>query len=214
MDIDWNASEDKLHAASVAAIQRFAQEHAQLPVCFFQFDSEPRYGYVLLGFDTLESNIRTVKKSEQTAIAKRRKALTRPDSWKSAKYNLKTPRLTAFNTNSGSFAFPEYAQVSFPDWRELAEEGGYPVGLAHQDDYLESSVRLVLWRVAKRLVAEEAFEPLILGSPFMVGVWIPRRRAGDSALPQLAGPDGLNHAKPNCRFVTKSLVSASRRCST
>jgi hypothetical protein len=169
MDVDWNASEDKLHAASVAAIRRFGQEYAQLPVCFFQLDSEPRYGYVLIGFDTLENNIRTVKKSEQTAIANRRRTLTRPESWKSAKYSLKTPRLAAFNTNSGNFAFPEYAQVSFPDWRKLAEEGGYPVGLAHQDDYLESNVRLVLWRVAERLVAEDAFEPLTLASPFMVG---------------------------------------------
>jgi len=169
MDVDWNAGEEQLYVASVAAIRRFGQEHGRLPVCFFRFDSEPRYGYVLIGFDTQENNIRRVKKSEQTAIARRRTRLNRPDSWKSAKHCLRTPRLAAFNSNSASFAFPEYAQVSFPDWRELAEEGGYPIGSAHQDDYLESSVRLMLWRVAERLVADEAFKPLMLASPFIVG---------------------------------------------
>ena len=169
MDVDWNASEEQLYVASVAAIRRFGQEHGRLPVCYFKFDSEPRYGYVLIGFDTLENNIRRAKKSEQTAIARRRTRLNRPDSWKSAKHCLRNPRLAAFNSNSANFAFPEYAQVSFPDWRELAQEGGYPVGLTHQDDYLESSVRLVLWRVAERLVADEAFKPLTLASPFIVG---------------------------------------------
>jgi hypothetical protein len=169
VDVDWNASEEKLYAASVSAIRRFGQEHAQMPVCFFKFDSEPRYGYVLIGFDTLENNIRWAKKLEQTAVDRRRQRLTRPDSWKSAKYYLKSPRLQAFNTNSASFAFHEFARVSFPDWRELAEGGGYPIGLAHEDDYLESNVRLVLWRVAERLVADEVFKPLTLASPFIVG---------------------------------------------
>src|SRR5262245_47286009 len=105
MAVDWNASEEKLYSASVATIERFSQEHPQEPVCFFAFDSEPRYGYVLISLDTLQNNIRSVKRREQAAIEQRRKVLTRPQSWESAKYFLRTPVLTAFNTNSGDFAF-------------------------------------------------------------------------------------------------------------
>jgi hypothetical protein len=55
------------------------------------------------------------------------------------------------------------------DWNASEEQRYYPIGLAHQDDFLESNVRLVLWRVAERLVADEAFKPLTLASPFIVG---------------------------------------------
>src|SRR6185369_4049867 len=54
-------------------------------------------------------------------------------------------------------------------WRDLAESRDYPHGAEHEDDYLASNARLVMWRVAERLVSEDAFAPLSLASPFMVG---------------------------------------------
>jgi hypothetical protein len=172
MTIDWPACDQRLHTASVAAIRRLARECHDEPISFFAFDSEPRYGYVQISFDTLTGNIRSAKRREEFAIEQRQKVLTRPDAWMSAKYFLRSPVLTAFNTNSGNFAFSHYSEVRFSEWRKLAEEGGYPVGDTHQDDYLESNARLVLWRVAEQLVAEEAFKPLTLASPFLVGYGI------------------------------------------
>jgi hypothetical protein len=169
MAVDWGACEDKLHKASVAAIKRLARNQSDQSICFFAFDSEPRYGYVLIAFDTLENNIRSAKSSEQFAIEGRLKMLSGADAWQTAKYFLSSPVLMPFNTNPGDFAFQGYSKVKFPEWQELAEKGGYPVGEDWHDDYLESSARLVFWRVAERLVAEQAFRDLRISSPFMIG---------------------------------------------
>src|SRR5262249_18811432 len=132
------------------------------------FDTEPRYGYVLLAFDTLANNIRQAKATEAFAIEQRGKYLFAEDAWRSAKYMLSSPVISAFSTNSGGFSYPQYAEVQFPEWTQLAECGGYPIGLAHEDNYLDSSARLMMWRVAERLVADGAFGPLTLASPFMI----------------------------------------------
>jgi hypothetical protein len=167
---DWGASDRKLHKASVAAIKRFAREHPGRPVCCFFFDcDEPRYGQLSISLDTPENNIRTAKELEQFAIESRRASLRGKLTWQWAKHQLSTPVLSPFNTNSGDFEFPEYAEVEFPAWVRLAEKGNYPKGAEHEDDYLESNARLVMWRVAERLVAEDAFAPLALASPFLVG---------------------------------------------
>jgi hypothetical protein len=172
MAIDWHACDEKLHAASVAAIHRLAADKLDELICFFAFDSEPRYGYVLICFDTLANNIRSAMRREEFAIKQRQRMLKREDAWESAKYFLNSPVLTPFNTNSGDFAFSQYAKVAFPEWRELHERGDYPESQPNQDDYLESSARLVLWRVAERLIAEKAFQSLLLASPFVVGYGI------------------------------------------
>jgi hypothetical protein len=106
---------------------------------------------------------------EQFAIESRRTMLRRKAAWTWAKHELRTPALSPFNSNSGDFAFREYAEVEFPAWITLAEKGNYPKGEEHEADYLESNARLVMWRVAEQLIAEEAFNTLKLASPFMVG---------------------------------------------
>ena len=167
---DWEASDRKLHKASLVAIKQFAREHPDDEVCCFFFDcDEPRYGHLSISLDTLENNIRSAKELERFAIKNRRKNLRGKLTWQWAKYQIATPVLSPFNTDSGDFAFPEFTEVSFPTWVKLAERGGYPKGDEHEDDYLESNARLVMWRVAEKLVAEEAFAPLKLASPFMVG---------------------------------------------
>ena len=95
--------------------------------------------------------------------------LLQQDAWESAKYRLTSPVLSAFNTNSGDFAYPEYDTIKFPEWLQAAERGDYPTGSAHVDDYLESNARLVLWRVTERLVEDDAFAVLKMASPFMIG---------------------------------------------
>jgi hypothetical protein len=167
---DWEASDRKLHKASVAAIKRFAREHPGQPVCCFFFDcDEPRYGHLSISLDTPENNVRAVKELERYAVESRAKNLRGKITWEWAKYQLSTPVLSPFNTNSGDFEFPEFAEVEFPAWVKLAEKGNYPKGAEHEDDYLESNARLVMWRVAERLATENAFAPLTLASPFILG---------------------------------------------
>jgi hypothetical protein len=167
---NWTTSDRKLHKASVAAIRQFARENPDVEVCCFFFDcDEPRYGHLSISFDTSANNARAVKWLEQRAVENRAKYLRGKLTWQWAKYQLSTPVLSAFNTNSGDFAFPEYVAVEFPTWVKLAEKGNYPKGDEHEDDYMESNARLVMWRVAEQLVAENAFATLSLASPFLLG---------------------------------------------
>lgn len=167
---DWDASDRKLYKASVAAIKEFARDYPDVEVCCFFFDcDEPRYGHLSISLDTLENNINSAKQLEAFALDNRQRLLSRKLPWQNAKYELGTPVLSPFNTNSGDFEFQQYAEVEFPAWVKLAEKGNYPKADEHEDDYMESNARLVMWRVAEQLVADKAFDSLNLASPFMVG---------------------------------------------
>jgi len=195
MAIDWEVSDRKLHKASVAAIKRFAREHRGQSVCCFFFDcDEPQYGHLSISLDTPENNIRTVQELEAYAIQSRAKNLQSELAWESAKHQLGTPVLSPFNTDSGDFEFPEYAAVEFPAWVKWANKCNTPQIAEHQDDYLESNARLVMWRVAERLVAEDAFAPLTLGSPFLLGYSI--HDQAEVILRLLNWPGRAEHGSP------------------
>jgi hypothetical protein len=170
MEYDWSRSDERLHEAARSAIQAFAKEHANVEVCCFFFDcDDPEYGLVHISLDSLQNNIHSAKKREQRAIENRKRDLNGKTVWKSAKYRLAVPVLSPFNTNGGDFEFGCYRTVEFPDWQELTESEDIPQKAEREDDYLASNARLVMWRVAEKLVSEDAFAPLLLASPFMVG---------------------------------------------
>jgi len=170
MDHDWNESDKRLYDVAQAAIAEFAKKHASEQVCCFFFDcDEPRYGRIAISLDTFSSNISSAKSLESYAIENRLQNLTGDITWQWAKYQLTSPVLSPFNTNSGDFQFPEFMKVTFPFWRKLAESGDCPSGTENDDDYLESNARLVMWRVAEKLVANHAFSALTLASPFLIG---------------------------------------------
>jgi len=104
---------------------------------FFAFDTEPRYGYVLFAFDTFENNIRSAQQMEQYLIKDRTESLTKKRHWNNAKHRLCHPPVTVFNTNIADFAFPQYADVGFPEWETIAKNGGMPKQYEHDDDYLK-----------------------------------------------------------------------------
>jgi hypothetical protein len=169
---DWAASENRLHAACVAALNRFALEHPGDAVCFFALDAEPLYGVVTIVLDTFANNVRVVKEREAVAVSAREAELRQADAWKGVRrglnHPLNCPMLSAFNTARQDFAYPDYARERFPEWTDIETwpelDDYYP--------YLEPNVLLVLWRVAERLVTEGAFGALKLASPFMVGYGI------------------------------------------
>lgn len=170
MNLDWSKSDERLHEAALSAIHAFAKEHGNVEVCCFFFDcDDPRYGLVHISLDSIQNNIRSAKRLEQYAIESRETNLKGEEGWQSAIYQLSTPVLSPFNMNGGDFEFGCYRTAEFPAWRELVESKDYPRGTECEDDYLASNARLVMWRVAERLVAEDAFAPLFLASPFMLG---------------------------------------------
>src|SRR5205823_10644712 len=124
--IDWQAVEDKLYAASVNAIEAFAAQHPHERVCFFAFDSEPRYGYVILAFDTAENNLRSVRELGHHAEEFRQRNLTIHDGWKRAKYHLTCPPVFLFNSNSGDFRYAQFTEIKFSEWESAASTQQLP----------------------------------------------------------------------------------------
>jgi hypothetical protein len=57
--INWDKAADQLFKWSRATIRRFAREYPDKEICFFSFDTEPRYGYVIIAFDTPANSIQT-----------------------------------------------------------------------------------------------------------------------------------------------------------
>jgi hypothetical protein len=196
MEHDWSKSDERLHEAAFSAIQTFAKEHGNAEVCCFFFDcDDPQYGLVHISLDSLQNNMRSAKQLEQYAIESRIRNLKGKTPWQWAKYQLTSPVLSPFNTNGGDFEFGCYRTVEFPAWRELAESKDFPHSAEHEDDYLASNARLVMWRVAERLVSGDAFAPLLLASPFMVGYSVHDEE--DAILRLLNWPRNAQGAAPN-----------------
>lgn len=167
--IDWKEEETRLYKFTLPVIARFAQEHPTETAAAFMYDSEPRYGYVYIGIDSVANNRRSAQHREQFAIQQQRKYLKKPTAWKYAKHHVNTPVLSPVEPDSGDFAFAEYAELSCPQWTALLQDADYPPPAEHEDDYLEGNVRLIFLRVIDRLVKERAFKAWRLGSPFMLG---------------------------------------------
>ena len=163
---DWTADVDRLVAASEAAIGRFAREHSGEAVCFFAFDADPPRGYVVIAFDTLDNSLAMAQEAERLASDRRHRALAGPHGWRAARHALSSPQLGVFTTNPRDFKYARYARVEFPGWEAAAETGP---GGAHVQGYLDGNARLVLWNAGERLVERDAFRPLNLATPFMIG---------------------------------------------
>lgn len=166
----WKESDDRLYAAAVKAIAKFAKTNPSVQLRCFLFDCDAvRSGNIEISFDSAESNARAVKQLEAMAIEFRASNLVGDRSWTGARHQLTSPSVSPINIGSGDFDFPGFSNVAFPAWRRLAESGDYPTSLHYEDDYLDSNARLVMWRTAERLIAENAFGSLNLASPFAVG---------------------------------------------
>src|SRR5690349_19263899 len=104
-DKDWESFYCRLLDGTRAAVDAFAAEHPSEEVCYVAFDSEPRYGYVLIAFNTSESSARSVREAREYHTAYRRKLLTEQlDTWLDcAYYQLRSHSLPPFCNNTGDF---------------------------------------------------------------------------------------------------------------
>ena len=165
---DWESFDERLRAATVAAVGRFAREHADEPVCFVGFDADPRGGTVLIAFDTPAHSVEAAEALQRFLVEDRRRSLVHPHSWRAAKYHMTLGGLQPYMTEPAMFKFPDFARVEFPEWPAIAAAEGPRPNAAHVEGYLVGNARLLLWRVTERLVADDALAPLKPASPFAV----------------------------------------------
>ncbi len=168
---NWDTAYSRLLEESREAIARFRIEHPEVTVSDFWFDSEPRYGYVMIALNSEDSAIRFAKEQYDYHVAYRRKLFTEQlKTWLDcAIFQLSVHSVSQVCTNSGDFDFPDFAEVLFPEWQEFAESDDYPQSEDSDRDFLKCRVGYTFWRVLEQLVAEDAFRDLHLASPTRVG---------------------------------------------
>lgn len=166
---DWNKIEERLFKESGKAIDAFEKEHSDKQVCYFSFDSEPAYGYVLICFDTTDNSLRQARENEQQAVQRRKETLNDEWAWKWAKYQLSSPQILPFNNNAGDFMFQGFRKLEFPEWQAFRGSKDYPQCKEGEGDYLEGRVTICFWNVIERLIEEGKLQSLPMSSPFYLG---------------------------------------------
>jgi hypothetical protein len=91
-------------------------------------------------------------------------------SWRTAHFILQVPRLTDYSPDVSYFAYHMCTQLNFEELVELSESGNSPQPHnSIEDDYIEGSTRIILWKVVERLIDSKTFDQLHLSTPFHVG---------------------------------------------
>lgn len=170
---DWQKGEGKLFAACVRAIQRLAKEHPGTVCSYLGFDSEPYYGYVMIGFETPENSLKVARRKHAYEVKNQAAQFQHAHAWKTVHYFVEQRQCPGHSDSTGYFKFEQYEQVEFPEWQPFAESESYPEESSPENgsepDYLEAHVILIFWKVIERLIAENALAPLELTSPFRLG---------------------------------------------
>ena len=180
---DWAADEQLLYSKCCEAIARFVAEHPDELCSFLAFDSEPCYGYVIIGLDTRENEVKESNRRQAYEVENRLAQFKQPTAWKNAHYYVAERQAYAHCESSGSFAYAQYENVAFEHWEEFsnsfyndlppedapeyAEAESKAIELSA--DYLTGHVILIFWRVIERLIAEGEINKLNLASPFRLG---------------------------------------------
>ena len=166
---DWELFLDRLVKSSKESIQSFASEHPAEEVCYFAYDSEPRYGYVLTSFNTTQASLKHAKKQNDYHTRYRRQLLEKPGWFDHAYYQASVHSVLPFCDNSGDFAYQFYRNIEFPEWQEFANSAEYTEADDPYKDYLLNRVARLFCRATDKLVEEDAFKPLRLASPTLIG---------------------------------------------
>lgn len=163
---EWEKDLARLLEASRQAIRDFQREHSDKEVCYFAYDSDPQYGYVLICFNTTEASQRQVSMAYASSVARRVKNLREPAFAESGLYLAQSTSELPFCNNTGDFEFQGFAEVKFERWVEEASEDD--IEDVH-DNPLVNRVAKLLCRAIDTLVDEHAFDSLKLASPTLVG---------------------------------------------
>ena len=168
-EADWDIFLKRLVAESKRAINAFSSEHPDEEVCYFAYDSEPCYGYVLTAFNTTRASLATAREQHDYHSRYLVDLLKHPNSAKQAFYHAKSHSVLPFCNNPGDFAYQHFAEIQFPEWQEFYESPDYLEAEKPEDDYLTNRVAHLFCHAIDRLVSEHAFAPLRLASPTLLG---------------------------------------------
>lgn len=166
---NWQEAEDALFAACGEAIERFQREQADKTVSFFAFDSEPSAGYALISIDTPENEQKNAVKEQEYEIALRPKKFSGEKAWESTEYFIQQRQPKTHCHSTGAMEFAQWESVELESLEDFLQEIEEEEELFQRHDYLMGHARLIFWRVFERLIAENAFAPLKLASPFRLG---------------------------------------------
>jgi hypothetical protein len=166
---NWQKIEDRLFEESKAGILRFAAEHPETICSFFAFSANPVYGEFHLDFDTPENALEVAQRNEQEAIKWRSELLQGAEAWRHATSRLTFLRVLDYSRDVGSFAYPDFVELSFKELDDHIYSEDYPESGEYEDDYSNGNGQLVMWRVLERLIEDGVFSALRLASPFRVG---------------------------------------------
>jgi len=166
---DWDLFKEKLVRGSREAIISFSNSHPDEEICYFAYDCQPSYGYVLTCFNTTDESLRYVSELQEINVQRGHKILDNDRFRHAGYYYVKSLSVSPHCNNTGDFKYQGYTQIFFPEWEEYSESDEYPENEKHQDDYLESRVALIFWHALTQLVDEGAFSKLKLASPTLIG---------------------------------------------
>ena len=151
------------------AIISFSSTHPNEEVCYFAFDCDPIYGYVLACFNTTDNSLRYVKERQERNLLRGKKILGNDKYRDNAYYYVESLNVPPHCNNTGDFKYQGYSEISFPEWEEYSRSDEYPKSEGHKDDYLDNRVAFIFWQALTQLVEEGAFSNLKLASPTLVG---------------------------------------------
>jgi hypothetical protein len=166
---DWDEFLKRLTEATKRAVRDFAAQHPSEEICYFAYDSEPRYGYVLLSFNTTQESLRHAQKWHDRHAERRRELLANPTWFDNAYYQVKAHSVMPFCDNTGDFKYQGFSEVRFPEWEAFAASPDYPAPKDDDDDYLANRVARLFSRAIDQLVEDGAFGALRLASPTLLG---------------------------------------------
>lgn len=166
---DWDLFLERLVEQTKAAVERFAAKHPNEEVCYFAYDSEPRYGYVLICLNTTRASLEFAHKQQDYHTQYRRELLGDPVWFDNAYYQAKAHALLPFCNNTGDFAYQGFAEIKFPEWQDYAESAEYPESDDEDDDYLINRAARLFCRATDQLVDQRTFERLQLAKPTLIG---------------------------------------------
>jgi hypothetical protein len=166
---DWDSFLERLVVQTKSAIDQFAAEHGDQEVCYFAYDSEPRYGYVLTCFNTSSAARANVREQREYHTRYRRELMADPVWVNDACYQVRANSISPICNNTGDFAYQGFTEIAFPEWKEFAESAAYPEAGDNDEDYLQSRVSRLFSRATDQLVDSGAFWALRLATPMLMG---------------------------------------------
>ena len=165
----WDIYLQQLIDGTRTAIEKFALEHPNEEVCYFAYDSEPCYGYVLTCFNTTEANRLYVPLRHEELVSRRKGQTEKWGRRKQDYYFLRTSSVLPFCNNTGEFRYQDFAELKFPEWQQFAESESYPEFEDNDRDYLLNHVAWLFGKALDTLAEDGSFEKLKLASPTLLG---------------------------------------------